>query len=177
MKKINRLKSPAKQEALGGCKGHLCPCHKYGLSSDLCKTSKRSGFSLLELLIVVVILGLLSALVLPNLLGKAEQAKAKIVCIQIKNIEEALKSFKFDNGRYPETEEGMGALMKNPDAEKYKNYSPSGYIEGDKLPMDPWSNKYLYVNKEGIVDVISLGADSKEGGEGEDKDTHLKDCR
>lgn len=136
----------------------------------------RRGFSLLELMIVIIILGLLSALVLPNLLGKAESAKRKLVCIQMKNIEEALKSFKFDNGMYPTTEEGLEALLKNPDPEKYTNYAPTGYLESKRLPRDPWKHPYVYLNNGGEIDIISLGADGKEGGEGEAKDITLKEC-
>lgn len=140
------------------------------------KTDIRSGFSLLELMIVIIILGLLSALVLPNLLGKAESAKQKLVCIQMKNIEEALKSFKFDNGMYPTTEEGLAALIKNPDPEKYTNYSPTGYLESKRLPKDPWKHPYVYLNNEGSIEIISLGADGKEGGDGEAKDITLGEC-
>lgn len=136
----------------------------------------RRGFSLLELMIVIVILGLLSALILPNLMGKAESAKKKIVCIQMKNIEQALKSFKFDNGIYPTTEEGLEALLQNPDEERYKNYADSGYLEGKKLPIDPWKNRYIYLQTDDGVDIISMGADGAEGGEGEAKDLRLQDC-
>lgn len=138
---------------------------------------KRRAFSLLELMIVIVILGLLSALVLPNLLGKAESAKRKLVCIQMKQIQEALKSFKFDNGTYPTTEEGLKALLKNPDTEKYPNYAQEGYLEGGKLPRDPWQHPYVYLNENGQINLISLGADGKEGGEGDAADISLKSCR
>jgi len=137
---------------------------------------KRGGFSLLELMVVIVILGLLSALVLPNILGKAEDAKRKLVCIQMQNIYEALKSFKFDNGKFPSTEEGLGALIKNPDEEVYKNYATNGYLEGKSVPRDPWKSPYVYINNDGEIELISLGADSKEGGEDEDKDISIKEC-
>ena len=133
----------------------------------------RKAFSLLELMIVIVILGLLSALVLPNLLSKAETAKRKLVCIQMKQIQEALKSFKFDNGTYPTTEEGLKALLHNPDPEKYTNYAPGGYLEGKTLPKDPWKHPYVYINEDGSINLISLGADGKEGGEGDAKDLSL----
>ncbi len=139
-------------------------------------SKSRKAFSLLELMIVIIILGLLSALVLPNLIGKAESAKRKLVCIQMKNIEEALKSFKFDNGMYPTTEEGLEALLKNPDPEKYTNYSPTGYFESKHLPKDPWKHRYIYINNGGEIDIISLGADGKEGGDGEAADITLKEC-
>ncbi|RUM45329.1 MAG: type II secretion system protein GspG [Hydrogenimonas sp.] len=137
---------------------------------------QRRGFSLLELMIVIIILGLLSALVLPNLLGKAESAKRKLVCIQMQQIEEALKSFKFDNGIYPSTEEGLEALIHNPDPEKYTNYASTGYLEGKKVPRDPWKHPYVYLNDEGTINLISLGADGQEGGDGEAKDITLQEC-
>ena len=139
-------------------------------------SKSRKAFSLLELMIVIVILGLLSALVLPNLLGKAESAKRKLVCIQMKQIQEALKSFKFDNGMYPTTEEGLEALLHNPDPEKYTNYAPSGYLEGKTLPKDPWKHPYVYINEGGSINLISLGADGKEGGDGDAKDITLQEC-
>ena len=146
----------------------------YPLPTTHSKT--RKGFSLLELMIVIIILGLLSALVLPNLIGKAESAKRKLVCIQMKQIEEALKSFKFDNGIYPTTEEGLEALIKNPDPERYTNYAPTGYLESKTLPRDPWKHPYIYINDDNGIDIISLGADGKEGGEGDAKDITLQEC-
>jgi general secretion pathway protein G len=136
----------------------------------------KQAFSLLELMIVIVILGLLSAVILPNVMGKGEEAKAKIVCIQIKNVHEALKSFRFDNGVYPSTEEGLEALLKNPDENRYKNYARTGYLDGNKLPVDPWQNKYIYLNDGTEIDIISLGSDGKEGGNDEGADITLKKC-
>ena len=140
------------------------------------KKKFRSGFTLMELMIVIVILGLLSAMVLPNIMGKAEDAKQRLTCIQMLNIEEALKSFKFDNGMYPDTEEGLKALVKNPDEEKYKSFATGGYLSGDKLPRDPWKNNYIFINEDGDINLISLGANGKEGGDESDKDIELKSC-
>jgi general secretion pathway protein G len=136
----------------------------------------KKAFSLMELMIVIVILGMLSALVLPNIMGKADDAKSKLVCIQMKNIKEALKSFKFDNGTYPDNEMGLKALVINPDKEKYINYPNSGYFEGSKIPKDPWNGRYIYLNEDGIINLISLGGDGKEGGEDNGKDISLKSC-
>ncbi|MBL0707965.1 MAG: type II secretion system major pseudopilin GspG [Sulfurimonas sp.] len=137
----------------------------------------RAGFTLMELMIVIVILGLLSALVLPNIMGKAEDAKQRLVCIQMKNIDEALKSFKFDNGVYPETEEGLKALLINPDDKKYKNYANGGYLDGEHLPRDPWKNNYIYLNEDSELELISLGADGKEEGKDNNKDITLRQCK
>lgn len=141
------------------------------------KMNGKKAFSLMELMIVIVILGLLSALILPNIMGKAEDAKQKLVCIQMKNIQEALKSFKFDNGVYPDAEMGLNALIKNPDEERFRNYPNSGYFEGSTIPKDPWSNRYIYINEEGDIDLISFGADGREGGKDTGVDITLKSCQ
>ena len=134
------------------------------------KVELKKAFSLMELMIVIVILGMLSALILPNIMGKADDAKVKLTCIQMKNIQEALKSFKFDNGIYPDNEMGLKALIKNPDEERFINYPNSGYFEGSKLPKDPWNGRYIYINEDGEINIISLGADAKEGGDDNKKD-------
>ena len=138
----------------------------------------RKGFSLIELMIVIVILGLLAAMVMPSLTGKGEEAKRKLVCVQMKSIYNgALDMFKVDNGTYPSTEEGLKALVANPDAEKYPNYSGSGYFKDNKLPKDSWGHDFIYLNEDGKVELISLGADGKEGGSGEAADIKLSECK
>lgn len=131
----------------------------------------------MELMIVIIILGLLAAVVLPNLTGQSEQAKQKIVCIQMKNLSESLKMFKVDNGRYPTTEEGLQALTENPDEDGLKSYPSGGYLEDGKLPLDPWQNNFVYINENGDIDLISLGADGQEGGEGENSDIYYSECK
>jgi len=135
----------------------------------------KKGFSLIEIMIVIIILGLLAGLVLPNLLGQGEQAKRKIVCIQMKSIKDALKNFKLQNGMYPTTEEGIKALLSNPDEEKYKSYPDGGFLD-EKEPRDPWKNPYIYTNDEGTIEILSLGADGKEGGSAEASDITLSSC-
>ncbi len=135
----------------------------------------RKGFSLIEIMIVIIILGLLAGLVLPNLLGQGEQAKRKIVCIQMQSIKDALKNFKLQNGMYPSTEEGIKALVSNPDEEKYKSYPNGGFLDG-KQPVDPWKNPYIYTNDDGTIDILSLGADGKEGGSSEAADIAMSSC-
>jgi len=137
----------------------------------------RGAFTLMELMIVIIILGLLAALVMPNLTGKSEEAKQKLVCIQMKNISQALKMFKVDNGRYPTTEEGLEALMKNPSADDLPNYAKSGYLEDKTIPKDPWGHPFVYLEEEGTPELISLGADGKEGGSEENKDIRLSECK
>ncbi len=132
----------------------------------------------MELMIVIIILGLLAAMVLPNLVGKSEQAKQKLVCIQLKTISDALKTFKIELGKYPSMEEGIGALIKNPDPQTYNGYPDGGYLDGSKEPKDPWGNSYIYiVDEDGGFDIISLGADGKEGGSKENKDISYSTCQ
>lgn len=137
----------------------------------------RNAFTLIEIMVVIIILGLLAAFVIPNVTGKSEEAKQKLVCIQMKSLNESLKMFKVDNGSYPSSEEGLQALITNPDPEAYSSYSPSGYIEGKKLPKDPWNKPYIYLNIDGAIELISLGSDGKEGGKDENKDQKFSECR
>jgi general secretion pathway protein G len=136
----------------------------------------KKAFSLIEIMIVIVILGLIASLVVPNLIGQSEKAKEKLVCIQMKSLKDSLDSFKIEEGSYPTTQEGLEALIKNPNPQKYKNYPQKGFLSSKKLPKDPWGNDYLYVNNDGNIDLISLGADGKEGGSGENKDIRFSEC-
>jgi len=138
----------------------------------------RNGFSLIELMIVIVILGLLAAMVMPSLTGKGEEAKRNLVCVQMKSIyNSSLDMFKIDNSIYPSTEEGLKALAENPDEEQYTNYSASGYFKDAKIPKDSWGNEFIYLNDEGTVELISLGADKKEGGKNESSDIRMSECK
>ena len=139
---------------------------------------QRKAFSLIELMIVIVILGLLAAMVMPSLTGKGEEAKRNLVCVQMKSIYNgALDMFKINNSMYPTTEEGLEALVKNPDPEKYSNYSSTGYFKDSKLPKDSWGSKFIYINNEGSVELISFGADKKEGGKDEAADIKMSECK
>ena len=138
----------------------------------------RKGFSLIELMIVIVILGLLAAMVMPSLTGKGEEAKRNLVCVQMKSIYNgALDMFKINNSVYPSTEEGLKALAKNPDKEKYPNYSPSGYFKDAKIPKDSWGNEFAYINDDENIELISLGADRKEGGKDDKADIRMSECK
>ena len=138
---------------------------------------KRDAFTLIEIMVVIIILGLLAAFVIPNVTGKSEEAKQKLVCVQMKSIAEGLKMFKVDNSSYPTAEEGLAALVTNPSSESYPSYSENGYLEGKKLPKDPWNHPYIYTNDGSEFDLISLGADGKEGGKTEAKDQKFSECR
>jgi len=138
----------------------------------------KKGFSLIELMIVIVILGLLAAMVMPSLTGKGEEAKRKLTCVEMKSIYNgALDMFKIDNGSYPSTQEGLKALAKNPNQEKYPNYSTNGYFKDNKLPKDSWGHDFIYINNGEHIEIISLGADFKEGGSAEAADIRLSECR
>jgi general secretion pathway protein G len=133
----------------------------------------KKAFSLIELMIVVVILGIIASLVFPNLTSKGDEAKNKLTCIQEKNIAQSIKLFRLDNGRYPTTIEGINALIVSP-SDKFVNYPKNGYFEDKKMPLDSWGNKFIYINSEDTFDIISLGADQTEG---TDDDIYLSKCR
>ena len=134
------------------------------------KHSKRGnpGFTLVELLIVMVIIGLLAALVGPKMFGKVGKSKQKAAKAQITLFETALDTYRLDMGKYPTTDMGLGALRKKPeDSEKWDGpYLPK------EIPLDPWGKPYEYrsPSEHGDYDIISLGADGSPGGEGEDAD-------
>ncbi|HXX56650.1 MAG TPA: type II secretion system major pseudopilin GspG [Thermodesulfovibrionales bacterium] len=127
------------------------------------------GFTLLEVMIVVVILALLAAVVAPKIIGRIDDAKITDAKVQIRNFETALKFFKMDNGFYPDTQQGLDALVEKPTTGDIpKKYRDGGYLEQKKIPLDPWGNPYVYVSPglHGDYDIMSYGADGKEGGEG-----------
>ncbi|MEW6720181.1 MAG: type II secretion system major pseudopilin GspG [Thermodesulfobacteriota bacterium] len=133
----------------------------------------RAGFTLIEIMVVIVILGLLAALVVPKLIGRTEEAKKTQARVQIKHIQQALELFKLDNGFFPETDQGLEALVRIPEAGRIpKNYRKGGYL--DRVPKDPWGNQYIYISpgSHGDYDISSYGADGVAGGEGEDADVN-----
>ena len=134
----------------------------------------RTGFSLIELLIVIVILSGLVAVVAPGLMDSADQAKRDTVCLKMNDLKKRLDMFKLDNGVYPDTEEGFEALMSNPDADKYPNYRAKPYLK--KLPKDSWKTPFVYLNKGSEVEIISFAADRKEGGEESGTDILFSEC-
>jgi general secretion pathway protein G len=137
-------------------------------------TPLRPGFSLIELLIVIVILGGLVAVVAPGLMDAADKAKRDTVCLKMNDLGKRLDMFKLDNGNFPDTEEGFEALLSNPDADKYPNYRETPYLK--KLPKDSWKTPFVYINKGSEFELISFAADRKEGGEESNKDILFSEC-
>ena len=123
----------------------------------------QGGFTLIEVMVVVVIIGLLAAIVAPNLIGNIDKAAVTRARGDIRSIETALNLYRLDNFRYPTTDEGLGALVVNPGGVNAPNWKP--YL--NSLPTDPWSNtyQYLYPGQQGEFDVFSFGADGQQGGE------------
>lgn len=133
----------------------------------------RRGFTLIEIMVVIVILAMLAALVGPKLMGRADDAKVQTTRTQIGNIESALKLYKLDNGVYPSTEQGLNALVAKPTVGVIpKNYKEGGYLEKKQVPKDAWGNDYLYVSpgEHGDYDLFSYGVDGAKGGEGKNAD-------
>lgn len=134
------------------------------------KYSQR-GFTLIEVMVVVVILGILAAIVVPRLLDEPERARRTSAATQIRSFEEALGMFRLDNGYYPSTEQGLEALVSQPSIGRIPTrYKDGGYIR--RIPNDPWGNPYVYLSPgvHGDYDLLSYGADGQPGGEGDDAD-------
>jgi general secretion pathway protein G len=132
---------------------------------------RARGFTLIEIMVVIVILGVLAALVVPRVLDRPDEARAVAAKSDIASIMQALKLYRLDNQRYPTTEQGLNALVAKPvDPPVPPNWKPGGYLE--RLPKDPWKNPYQYLNPglKGEIDVFSFGADGQPGGTGNDTD-------
>jgi general secretion pathway protein G len=133
------------------------------------KAKQQRGFTLIELMVVLAIIGILAALVVPNVLGRADDARITAARTDVGNLSQALKLYKLDNQRFPTAEQGLQALVVRPSAEPVPSNWKS-YL--DKLPADPWGRPYQYLNPglKGEVDVMSWGADGKSGGDGANAD-------
>jgi len=131
------------------------------------------GFTLIELMVVIVILGILAGLIIPRIMGRPDEARRAKARMQIESLETALKLYKLDNGNYPTTEQGLQALVEPPAVgPPAKNWRQGGYLEKGKVPKDPWGNDFVYVSPgaHGDYDLSSLGADGEPGGEGKNQD-------
>jgi general secretion pathway protein G len=129
----------------------------------------EAGFTLVELLVVMVILVLLASLVAPRVIGYLGSSRTKTAKVQIESLSTSLELYKLDTGRYPEQREGLNALVERPAGAKNWN---GPYLKRDRVPLDPWGQPYhyRYPGQRGAFDIYSLGADNREGGDGEDQD-------
>jgi general secretion pathway protein G len=135
--------------------------------------NNERGFTLIELMVVIVILGILAGLIIPRIMGRPDEARAAKARMQIESMETALKLYKLDNGNYPTTEQGLQALVEAPAAGGLaKNWRQGGYLEKGRVPKDPWDSDFVYISPgvHGDFDLSCLGADGEAGGEGKNKD-------
>ena len=133
----------------------------------------RQGFTLIELMVVMAILATLAFIVVPRFMGEPEKARRLKAEVTIANLETALKTYYLDNGVYPSTEQGLEALVREPNTDPLPGrWRDGGYLEKGKVPTDPWGNDYVYLSpgNHGDFDIISYGGDKIEGGEGKGAD-------
>ncbi len=135
----------------------------------------QAGFSLMEILISLTLLGIVGTFVTGKVLEQLHEGKVKAAHIQMKNFEGRLKEFKRKCGFFPATEQGLDSLINKPTGgRECRNYPPNGFIDGEQVPKDPWDEDYIYVFEGKNFNIISYGADNVEGGEGEDQDLSLR---
>ncbi|GBC64066.1 type II secretion system protein GspG [Desulfonema ishimotonii] len=135
------------------------------------KIMTRQGFTLIELMVVIVILGILAGLIVPRIMRRPDEAKQMKAKIQIESLETALKLYKLDNGAYPTTEQGLQALVEAPEPPP-KKWPQGGYLEKGKVPKDPWGSEFVYLSPgiQGEYGITSYGADGVPDGEEYNKD-------
>ena len=137
------------------------------------KRLNTQGFTLIEIMVVLVILGILAGLIVPRIIGRPDEARQMKAKIQIQSLETALQLYKLDTGNYPGTEQGLSALVEAPSTgELAKSWREGGYLEKGKVPKDPWGNDYIYLSPgtHSDFDLISYGADGTGGGDGKNED-------
>lgn len=145
-----------------------------GLSRRALAPNPARGFTLIEILVVVVIIGILAALVVPNFMGRPDQAKVTAARNDINSLANALSMYRLDNATYPSTDQGLNALAERPSGfPEPRNYPAEPYIK--KLNVDPWGSEYIYLSSGTSFELYSLGADGTEGGEGVAADIHYRD--
>ncbi len=138
------------------------------------KRNKQTGFTLIEIMVVVVILGILGALIVPNIISRPDEARAQAAKADIGSIVTSLELYRIDNGVYPSTEQGLEALIQEPSGfPEPRNWNPEGYLK--KLPVDPWGEPYYYFSEDRKFEIYTYGADRKEGGTGVDADISSND--
>ena len=139
---------------------------------QIVRMNSNAGFTLIEIMAVVLIIGLLSTIVGVSIFAQVDKGRVTSTSVQISNLESVLELYRMDNARYPTTEQGLDALINEPDGAK--NFPPGGYLQKRRIPEDPWGNPYEYEqpgqNNTHSFDLWSYGADGKPGGEGVDAD-------
>jgi general secretion pathway protein G len=141
------------------------------------RVSKQCGFTLIEIMVVVVIIGVLIGLVAPNILGRVDEARITAARADLATLAQALDMYRIDNGNYPTTDQGLEALVEKPSGSpEPRNWNPDGYLKKARLPRDPWGSPYRYIGLTArTYEMYSLGADGREGGEGIDADISAQD--
>ncbi|WP_339138519.1 MAG: type II secretion system major pseudopilin GspG [Candidatus Electrothrix sp. GW3-4] len=133
----------------------------------------QKGFTLIELMVVIVILGILAGMIVPRIMDRPEEARRTKAGVDIGALSQALKMYKLDNGKYPTTDQGLQALIEPPSTGKLaKNWRDGGYLDKSVVPKDPWDNDFIYIcpGLHGDFDLMSYGPDNEPGGEGMDAD-------
>lgn len=147
---------------------------KRQLTQHVTTTRQQHGFTLIEIMVVVFILGLLVTLVAPKIIGRSDEARRTKAAADLRSVEQALHLYKLDNGSYPTTDQGIKALVNKPESGIVPvHWNPDGYL--DKVPTDPWGHPYLYLSNGDKYALKSLGADGEEGGEGKYADIDSRD--
>jgi general secretion pathway protein G len=138
------------------------------------RRTATQGFTLIEIMVVVVIIGILGALIVPNVISRPDEARVAAARLGVQQVGNALEYYRLDNGFYPSTDQGLEALVDQPSGfPEPKKWNEEGYL--NNVPEDPWGELYLYFNEDRNIDVYSFGADRQEGGEGIDADIRLSD--
>jgi general secretion pathway protein G len=143
----------------------------YGITEN--KFLNSQGFTLIELMVVMVILGILAGMIVPRIMDRPEEARRTKAAVDIQALGQALQLYKLDNGRYPTTDQGLQALVEAPSVGRLaKKWRTGGYLDKSTVPKDPWDNEYIYISPglHGDYDLISYGPDGEPGGEGLDAD-------
>jgi general secretion pathway protein G len=143
------------------------------MHNALTRRARLRGFTLIEIMVVITILGILAALIVPRVVGRTDDARITAAKQDIGAIMQALKLYRLDNGRYPTTEQGLRALIERPSTDPQPtNWKQGGYLERSSIPKDPWGKEYQFLNPglRGEIDVFSFGRDGQSGGEGPDGD-------
>jgi general secretion pathway protein G len=143
------------------------------MHNALTRRARLRGFTLIEIMVVITILGILAALIVPKVVGRTDDARIAAAKQDIGAVMQALKLYRLDNGRYPSTEQGLRALIERPSTDPQpSNWKQGGYLDRSSIPKDPWGKEYQYLNPglRGEIDVFSFGRDGQSGGEGPDAD-------